>query len=75
MTDEEKKMIEAENQFPLLSGVAFQHAREEVLKSGESILVSDEGAIFEVSPTGERKFLKSIDPPVHLSRLVKVTLP
>ena len=68
MSNEEKELQEAESRFPALSGEAFKRAREQALKAGQSVLISDAGAIFEVSPSGVRKRLKSIDPPVRLSQ-------
>ncbi|HEY3762034.1 MAG TPA: hypothetical protein VGN23_09835 [Verrucomicrobiae bacterium] len=54
-----------ENQFPTLSGSAFAAARERVLASGQSVLQSEDGIIYEVFPTGERKVVKKIEPPAQ----------
>lgn len=52
-----------ETQFPSLSGVAFAEARQRVLASGQSVLQSEKGVIFEVFPDGHRITVKTIDPP------------
>jgi hypothetical protein len=61
MSDQEIKDLEAS--FPAISGQAFAHARERVLASGQSVLESRDGMIFEVFPDGRRVPVKRIDPP------------
>ncbi len=56
-----------ESQFPAVSGSAFAEARERVLASGQSVLQSEDGFIYEVSPTGDRKLVKKIAPPVQFT--------
>lgn len=53
-----------EGQLPSASGAAFATARERVLASGQSLLQSEQGAIYEVFPDGRREFVKAIEPPV-----------
>jgi len=75
MSDEEKALEDAEKRIPELAAEAFSKARERAWKAGRSVLISDAGVIYEVSPSGARKLVKTIDPPVrvpHRSR--KVTL-
>jgi hypothetical protein len=55
-----------ESQFPAVSGSAFAAAREQVLASGQSVLESQEGIIYEVFPDGRRELVKKIEPPVHI---------
>jgi hypothetical protein len=55
-----------ESQFPAVSASAFAEAREQVLASGQSVLQSEEGAIYEVFPDGNRRLVKKIEPPVQL---------
>ena len=62
MSDQEIKELEA--RFPAVSGQAFAQARERVLASGQSILESRDGVLFEVFPDGRRVPLKTIAPPV-----------
>ncbi|MCP4788136.1 MAG: hypothetical protein GY903_13250 [Fuerstiella sp.] len=67
MLDNGQTDIEAlENLFPPASGVAFSDARSNVLASGQSVLQSEDGVIYEVAPDGSRKEVKKIDPPVNV---------
>lgn len=59
--DREIESLEA--QFPAASGVAFSNARAQVLASGQSVLQSEGGAIYEVFPDGQRRFVKTVEPP------------
>ena len=54
-----------ESQFPAASGSAFAAAREKVLASGQSVLQSEQGYIYEVFPDGRRIVVKQIEPPIH----------
>jgi hypothetical protein len=53
-----------ESRFPAASGSAFAAARERVLESGQSVLQSQDGVIYEVFPDGSRKVVKQIEPPI-----------
>ena len=74
MSDEEKDELDAENEFISLSGVAFQRARERAFKAGLSVMISEDGAIFEVFPNGERHQVKVIEPPVRMPKGFRVTI-
>lgn len=63
MSDQDIQKLE--NQFPTVSGSAFAHAREQVLKSGQSVLQSENGVIYEVFPDGRRVEVKRIEPPTQ----------
>lgn len=65
MSDQEIQQLE--NQFPAVSGSAFAAAREQVLQSGQSVLQSENGVIYEVFPDGRRVEVKRIAPPVQLA--------
>lgn len=52
-----------ESQFPAASGSAFVAARDLVLKSGQSVLQSENGVIYEIFPDGRRVPVKQIEPP------------
>jgi len=52
-----------ESQFPAISSSAFAAAREQVLESGQSVLQSQDGFIYEVFPDGRRMVVKKIEPP------------
>jgi hypothetical protein len=55
-----------EKQFPAVSGAAFAAAREKVLESGQSVLQSENGIIYEVFPDGHRREVKKIESPTQL---------
>lgn len=53
-----------ENLFPSECSMAFAVARAEVLASGQTVLQSEDRAIYEVFPDGRREFVKHIVPPI-----------
>ena len=61
MSDQDLQKLE--DQFPAVSGSAFAAARERVLASGQSVLQSENGVIYEVFPDGHRVQVKAIEPP------------
>jgi hypothetical protein len=63
MSDQDIQKLES--QFPAMSGLAFATAREQVLKSGQSVLQSENGVIYEVFPDGKRVEVKRIEPPTQ----------
>lgn len=63
MTDQTNNIEKLETQFPTVSGSAFAAAREQVLASGQSVLQSEQGCIYEVFPDGRRVQVKKIEPP------------
>jgi hypothetical protein len=63
MADQESKIEMLENQFPAAAGPAFAAARAKVLASGQSVLQSEQGYIYEVFPDGHRVVVKQIEPP------------
>jgi hypothetical protein len=66
MQDQEKDIELLENEFPALSSSAFAAARERVLASGQSVLQSENGFIYEVFPDGRRILRKTIEPPIFV---------
>jgi len=63
MSDQDIQQLES--QFPAVSGSAFAAARARVLASGQSILESQDGIIYEVSPDGCKRPVKKIEPPTQ----------
>ena len=61
MSDQDIQKLES--QFPTVSGSAFAAARERVLASGQSVLQSQDGVIYELFPDGKRVPVKKIEPP------------
>jgi hypothetical protein len=64
MSDHDIQILE--NQFPALSGSAFAAARNQVLASGQSVMESKDGIIYEVFPDGRRVEIKCIEPPTSV---------
>ena len=64
MADQESHLEQLENAFPAVSGSVFSAARARVLASGQSVLQSEAGVIYEVFPDGRRVPVKQISPPV-----------
>lgn len=63
MSDQDIQKLES--QFPAVSGSAFAAARAQVLASGQSVLQSQDGMIYEVFPDGRRVPVKKIKPPTQ----------
>ncbi len=63
MSDQDIQKLE--NSFPEVSGSAFAEARKRVLASGQSVLQSENGVIYEVFPDGHRVEVKRIEPPTQ----------
>ncbi len=74
MADEEKHIRDLELQFPLLCGAAFTAARQQTLASGQSVLQSEQGAIYEVFLDGTRRRLKEIEPSTSVTPGSRITL-
>ena len=66
--NEDQKIEALETQFPAISGSAFMkaQARDLVLASGQSVLQTRNGVIYEVFPDGRSKPVKKVQPPVRL---------
>jgi hypothetical protein len=64
MSDQDIQQLESE--FPAMSGVVFAAARERVLASGQSVLQSQDGVIYEVFPDGRKVVVKTIEPPMSV---------
>ena len=74
MPDQENHILTLENQFPTAAGSAFAAARRQVLASGQSVLQSEAGVIYEVFPDGSRKRVKDIEPPTPVAVGYTVTI-
>ena len=64
MSDHERKVQDLERQFPSTSGVAFAAAREQALASGQSVLQSENGFLYEVFPGGRKVLVKQLESPM-----------
>ncbi len=74
MPDQESIIERLETQFPAVSGSAFAAAREQTLTSGQSVLESEEGCLYEVHPNGKRFLVKKIEPPTSVVCGRKITI-
>ncbi len=74
MADQKNNIEILEGQFPAVSGSAFAAAREQVLASGQSVLQSEQGYIYEVFPDGRRVAVKKIEPPTPVESGRKITI-
>ncbi|SDS45782.1 hypothetical protein SAMN05444173_2943 [Opitutus sp. GAS368] len=59
----EEAISQLEAGVPALSGVAFAAARRHVLASGQSVLQSENGVLYEVFPDGHKVWIKNVEPP------------
>jgi len=76
MIDKPAKDIDAlEEQFPPASGIAFSDARDRATAAGYNIVVSENGARYDLSPDGRHRWLKQIEPPVDVTPGQKIELP
>jgi hypothetical protein len=74
MSERENNIEILESQIPAASASAFAAARERALESGQSILESHEGCIYEVYPDGKRILLKKIERPTLVLSGSKITI-
>ena len=72
MPEQDIDFLEA--QIPALSGAAVNVAFANTLAAGGSVLETDGGAIYEVFPSGERRFVKHIEPPVSVEKGQKILI-
>ena len=71
----EEAITEMESRIPAAAGAAFAAARRVTLAAGLSVLESEDGVIFEVSPDGRRVERKRIEPPTSIAKGTKVRIP
>lgn len=67
MAVEDKDIEALESQFPLLAQSAFTASRARVLASGQSVVESERGCLYEVFPDGQRILLKRIEATTFVS--------
>ena len=63
-----------ESRFPSASGSVFAAARKRVLDSGQSVLQSEDGSIYEVFPDGRKEVVKAVEPPIRVTSGRKFSL-
>lgn len=75
MADAEATLDYLEQQIPSLSAAAVDVAYWQALATGQSVLVSGDGGIYEVFGDGTRKLLKTTEPPLSVPVGTRVRLP
>ena len=63
LSSDDQRIEQLESSFVASSGTAFSNAYDLAIKAGLSVVVSENGAIFEVFPDGQRRLIKTITPP------------
>jgi len=63
MSEQEKRFEQLETDFPASAGDAFASARARALAAGYLLIEAHEGALYEISQDGTRRFLKKIEAP------------
>lgn len=56
-----------EEHIPELAEAAFKQAYWGALASGSSVLISENGDLVEIFPTGKRKFIKHLPPALRVT--------
>jgi len=69
-----KRLRDLERRFVKTSGLAFAKARKRTLVSGQSVLQSEDGIIFEVFPDGTRQKIKEIEKPTQVKRGLRLAI-
>ncbi len=69
-----KRLRDLERRFAKTSGLAFAKARKQTLVSGQSVLQSEDGIIFEVFPDGTRHKIKEIEKPTQVKRGLRLAI-
>ena len=65
LSEEEIDYLEAH--IPELADAAFTQAYWQALAAGSSVMISEGGALYEVFPNGERRFVKHVEPPMRVT--------
>ena len=52
---------------PELAAIATREAYLQALMSGQSVLIAENGQLVEVSPNGDKKVIKQLEPPTFIA--------
>lgn len=74
MPDIESTIDYMENQIPSLAQAAVTVAYWNTLATGQSVLETENGAIYEMFPDGTKRLVKQIEPPIHVKYGQKISL-
>ncbi len=75
MDDPEEIIDYLEQQIPSISAAAVTVAYLQALASGQTVLVSGEGGIYQVFADGTKKLIKRTEPPLSVPVGTRVRLP
>lgn len=75
MTEHDEDIEFLEEHIPELAEAAVTQAYWQALASGNSVLESENGVIYEVFPDGTRKLVKTGEPPVTVEKGAKRIIP
>ncbi len=75
MADFEQTLDYLEQQIPSLSGAAVDVAYWQALATGQRVLVSAEGGIYQAFPDGTRKLVKATEKPSSVPVGTRVKIP
>lgn len=75
MSDSEHTLDYLEQQIPGLSGAAVDVAYFQALASGQRVLVSGEGGVYQAFPDGTHELVKPLQTPLSVPVGTKVKLP
>jgi hypothetical protein len=75
MTNSERTLDYLEQQIPSLSGAAVDVAYFQALASGQRVLVSGEGGLYQAFPDGTQKLVKPLEKPLSVPAGTKVKIP
>jgi len=75
MDDPEEIIDNLEQQIPSLSAAAVTVAYLQALASGQTVLVSGEGGIYQVFADGTKKLIKPMEQPLSVPVGTRVRLP
>ncbi len=66
MLDSEETIDYLEKQIPSLCAAAVDVAYWRVLAAGRTVLISDQGGVYEVFPNGARRLIKTVGRPLDV---------
>ncbi|MAS93459.1 MAG: hypothetical protein CMO55_09730 [Verrucomicrobiales bacterium] len=75
MDSSEEELVALEAEFPLLSGTAFEQAKEDALRSGLTVLYVRNGKLLRQHPNGTEEFVKEVETLVDVEKGSKISIP
>jgi hypothetical protein len=73
--DSDQALDYLEQQIPNLSAAAVDVAYWQALAAGQTVLISEEGGLFQVFPDGKKQLIKPTAPPVSVPIGTRVRIP